>query len=432
MRKLFLFWIVVCLNYCLFCQNIGLLDTLSTDDKEIFFTEMQNRKDAFLKNLSINGTKSEQKEVKSRFDKAFSENLMKDVKKDRLLLKSLLNTYLNGLLSEIKKANPEISEDILLLVDRSYIANAYNFGDGTIVIYNYLLNCLQNEDQLVFVICHEIAHRQLEHSVNTVLARVRSDNSSDIKDKTKQLQKQRYGNRTEAEMVLKDILYKNSAAKREQETQADSLGMLFFSTLGRPNFQVIKALRNLRDSDYERDSLTIKDYRKMFSDKSLNFNEKWFDMGDYAAYFYQRTTKFNTDSLRTHPNMDERTEKLKTTFPQLFTDSSTNFTKSEEYDKWQSLAMLQNVYNQYLIEQYGNSLYEALKLYNRRPSDFLKEMIGKNFTKLYEAQQKYRLNRYVSQVNVNEYTSSYNRFCTFIINLNLDELKTFSDHFSKK
>ena len=42
-------------------------------------------------------------------------------------------------------------------------ANAYNTGDGTVVIHFGLFLTLENEDELVFVIAHEIGHQYLNH-----------------------------------------------------------------------------------------------------------------------------------------------------------------------------------------------------------------------------------------------------------------------------
>jgi predicted Zn-dependent protease len=315
------------------------------------------------------------------------------------------------------------------LISRTFNPNAYSTGEGTIVINNYLLSCLDSEDQLLFVLCHEIAHQMLKHSIYSTLQEIRRDNSNELKKQTSDIKKQKYNRRTQAEDLLKDIAYKNSSESRKDEMQADSLGFVYFSRLERDNQQVIKVLEHLRDADNEPDSLTVADYQRLFSDKRLNFNEKWFDIGDYSMYNYKKTNKYNTDSLRTHPHIAERITVLPVVSKPVET-KPTKPTVSDEFTCWHESAMTQNVYNEYIAEHYGNSLYEALKLYNRRPTPFLKEMIGKNFKKLYEAQKAYRLNRYVSQVNVNDNTTSYNVFCAFINNLKLNELELFSNYFN--
>ena len=413
-------------------QTPVLIDTLNEAQKKILQDEYTKKKENLLSNLPLQTSSKETKRVKTIFGDAY-DDLIKSIDKNELFDNSPLNQYLNSILADIKEKNPAIPE-INILVSREFEANAYNVGGGTIIFNQYLLSDLDNEDELTYIICHEIAHQYRNHVLNSILNFVKKDNSDELKSKVRELKHQRYNNRTEAENLLKDIAYKNSKENRKKEIEADSLGYIFYSQLGRNKQQPVQTLIKLKNSNYEDDSLTLKDYKKLFSASELHFNAKWFSMDDYGAYHYKESTKFNTDSLRTHPNMDERIEHLKKAFPQFLDKPKPNeaVTVSQEFNKWHNNALYQNVYNEYTAKHYGNSLYEALKLYNRKPTPFLKKMIGQNFEKLYDAQKKYRLNRYVSQVNVHRYTDSFNLFCTFINNLRLDDFKAFADYFSKE
>jgi Zn-dependent protease with chaperone function len=429
MRKLAIL-LFLFVNYCVSAQNLMLTDTLTTAQKKDLSRFYENKKNDFLKNLSVPETnKKELQEIKMRFKTIF-EDFDEAFKKNKLIDYKPINEYFNQLLAEIKKANPEIP-DIHILVSTAFHPNAYNTGEGTVVIDNYLLACLDSESQLLFILCHEIAHQTLQHGIYSTLREIRHDNSNELKKQTKNIKKQKYNRNSQAENLLKDIAYKNSSESRKDELQADSLGFVYFSGLKRDNQQIVRALESLRAADNEPDSLTIMDYQRLFADKRLNFDEKWFDMGDYSMYHYKKTNKYNTDSLRTHPNISERIAAL----PVTSNPEGTKFAEtsvSDEFTPWHESAMTQNVYNEYIAEHYGNSLYEALKLYNRQPTPFLKEMIGKNFKKLYEAQKAYRLNRYVSQINVNDNTTSYNIFCAFINHLKLSELEAFSNYFNNE
>lgn len=274
-----------------------------------------------------------------------------------------------------------------------------------------------------------MAHQTLNHVLESVRKYVKTNNSTELKSKTKQVKKQRYSRKTSAENLLKELAYKNSAVNRGKEIQADSLGYVFYSRLNRNPKQVVRILENLRDSDKESDSLTVDDYTRIFDSFKLSTKERWFKMESFDEYHYQKSTKFNTDSLRTHPNCDVRIEKLARIAPELETEViSVEFKNfdSESFLKWKQSAIYQNIQNEYFLKNYGNSLYEALKLYNRKPDDQLKKWISLNFKKLYEAKKAYRLNKYVSQVSVVEYTDSYNLFSTFIFNLGLEDLETIN------
>lgn len=402
-----------------------LLDTLKSKQKMILKNRYNQRKTEFFAQLDRGQNGEDIKEIKNIFEESYKD-VFEKIEKNELLYDSPLNLYLDKLTASIQKENPEIPRNLSILVSRKNEANAYNRGEGTIVINNSLLNAVDNEDQLVYVLCHEMAHQTLNHVLESVKKYVKTNNSTELKSKTKQVKKQRYSRKTSAENLLKELAYKNSAVNRAKEIQADSLGYVFYSRLNRNPKQVVRILENLRDSDKESDSLIVDDYKRIFDSFKLSTKERWFKMESFDEYHYQKNTKFNTDSLRTHPNCDVRIEKLTRIAPELETEAiSVEFKNldSESFLKWKQSAVYQNIQNEYFLKNYGNSLYEALKLYNRKPDDQLKKWISLNFKKLYEAKKAYRLNKYVSQVSVVEYTDSYNLFSTFIFNLGLEDLE---------
>ena len=410
-------------------QEIILLDTLHLQDKKKLKDKYNKRKSLFLSQLNHIQDKKEAKEIKAIFEENYKD-INNKIDRNELIFDSPLNNYLNDLGASIQKETPEIPKDISILISREYSINAFNRGEGTIIVNNYLLNALDHEDQLVYILCHEMAHQTLNHVLESVTKYVQSNNSLELKIQTKQLKKQKYNQKTKAENLLMEIAYKNSAINREKEIQADSLGYVFYSRLNRAPYQVIKTLEMLRDSDKEGDSLTIKDYEKLFTSFKLQTKEQWFKIDSFDQYNYQKNTKFNTDSLRTHPNCDIRIEKLTNHSPEIKKTIQQLNPSSETFLKWQKSAVYQNIQNEYFAKNYGNSLYEALKLYNKKPDVLLKKWIGLNFTKLYEAKKAYELNKYISQVNIVKYTHSYNLFSTFIFNLTLSDLETICKSFN--
>lgn len=406
-------------------QQPVLLDTLKTKQKVILKNKYNLRKIDFFAQIDRSQSGGEAKEIKSIFEESYKDIHAK-IDKNELLYDSPLNVYLDELTASIQKENPEIPKNLSILVSRENKANAFNKGEGTIIINNYLFNTLENEDQLVYVLCHEMAHQSLNHVVESVRKYVNTNNSVELKAKTKELKKQKYRKKTNAENLLKELAYQNSAESRKREIQADSLGYVFYSRLQRDPQQVVEVLTRLRDSDKERDSLTLKDYAKIFESFQLTTKEKWFKMDSFEDYYYQKNTKFNTDSLRTHPNCDVRIDRLTQIAPEIQTVVSNTVVtnnESESFVKWKQSVVYQSIQNEFFLKRYGNSLYEALKLYNRKPDEQLRQWIAINFKKLYEAKKAYQLNRYVSQVNIVENTHSYNLFSTFLFNLDLADLE---------
>lgn len=406
-------------------QQPILLDTLATKEKEYLKNQYNKRKLVFFNQIDRTQDKEEVKEIKAIFEESY-KTILHEIDQNTVLYDSPLNHYLNELTASIQKENPEISKDLSVLVSRKYNANAYNRGEGTIVVNNYLLDALDHEDQLVYILCHEMAHQTLDHVLGSVVKHVRANKSEELRSKTKQVKRQKYSRKTSAENLLLELSYKNSAANRAKEVQADSLGYVFYARLNRDPHQVANVLEKLRDSDKESDSLTVKDYIKIFDSFQLTTKERWFKMDSFEDYYYQKNTKFNTDSLRTHPNCDVRIERLAEVAPEIkdaTLKETTQNSSTTAFMRWKESAVYQNIQNEYFAKHYGNSLYEALKLYNRKPDELLRKWIAMNFKKLYEAKKAYQLNRYVSQVNIIEHTDSYNLFSTFIFNLDLSDLE---------
>lgn len=81
-----------------------------------------------------------------------------------------LETYIYGLLAKIV---PETLIDgrpcnVNLLIIQDSTPNAYIYPNGTLVITTGLLAVLHNEDELIAILSHEVAHFVLDHSIKNV------------------------------------------------------------------------------------------------------------------------------------------------------------------------------------------------------------------------------------------------------------------------
>ena len=93
------------------------------------------------------------------------------------------HNYLQSLLRSIIIANPQLKDlNIRVLFSRDWWPNAYSLGDGTIVINAGLMIYLQNEAQLVFVLCHELAHYYLDHAGKAIRKYVDKINSEQFQN----------------------------------------------------------------------------------------------------------------------------------------------------------------------------------------------------------------------------------------------------------
>ncbi|MGK4566422.1 M48 family metalloprotease [Flavobacterium sp. 3HN19-14] len=169
----------------------------------------------------------------------------------------------------MQQANPnENFSNIKVLLAVSDEVNAYNFGEGIVVIDLPLLLQTDNEYELAFILAHEIAHQQLDHVYGSALKRFQFSNSDEMRDKTRAIARQRFNKGKLASALFKQIVYGNGEESRGKENEADALGYSFFiKAYPKYGAQSIAALHQLKHIDEERDSLVAADYVNLFSKK---------------------------------------------------------------------------------------------------------------------------------------------------------------------
>lgn len=79
-----------------------------------------------------------------------------------VLASSEQNAYLKNLTGRLAVAAGKVAPEVTIL--NSSDSFAFSAGQGTILISHGLLNLLENESELAFVIAHEFAHTVLGHS----------------------------------------------------------------------------------------------------------------------------------------------------------------------------------------------------------------------------------------------------------------------------
>ena len=86
------------------------------------------------------------------------------------LTDSIIEPYIQSVFAKILKANPQL-KDYILVVTSTPIMNAVNVGGHVIIFYVPLLSIVETESQLASVLCHEIAHGELNHVETKVKSR---------------------------------------------------------------------------------------------------------------------------------------------------------------------------------------------------------------------------------------------------------------------
>ena len=371
---------------------------------------------------------SAQKNIIKEIYGGLQEDFIEKIDDNNFICDGDINSYLNGLMNEILTSN-SIDKDIYrILLSKDPQVNAYNTGDGTVVVNYGLFLAVDNEDELVFVICHEIGHQFLDHLKKDVEAYARLSTSEEMIKKTKEIKKQKYNKASMATNLLKNIRYQSYSERREKEIEADSIGLVFYRQTKRSPAAAISLLQKLDVSDTEKDSLVVEDYKKIFEKGGFVVKQRYFEQEESLFQTYTKDERFNADSLKSHPDCSTRITLIKDYLDNKFIESST--ASSTGFEEIKRNSVYQNLFNMFSAQDYGISLYEALKLYKYELQDpVLKNIIYLNLVKIYDSRKNYTINRYVPKHDNLRNTKSLNRFISFISNIKMTDLETIINNF---
>ncbi|KQT24289.1 peptidase M48 [Chryseobacterium sp. Leaf405] len=406
--------------------------------KPIDTADYAQRKD-FLKNFSVtneNLIKKNRTDYSgktgselSKFYKEFEKDFEKKVKNKDFIFNSVFDAKVKNLIDRLKKNNPQIPQNLKILIAKDNTPNAYCFADGTFVINMGLFNWLNNDDQLASVISHELGHKISEHTLKTLIGIVDQDQMDRVVVQNIKLNKE--NRNQQAFDVLKSRIYKKGAENRKQEMQADSLGYVLFKNSDFKKEEFINTLKRLEDFDtISPRELKVETYKKYFNLPKQEFKDKWLKKEDFSLYNYDNfKEKLNKDSLKSHPEIALRITYLKKIFPELKAEVKDE-KASESYAALEKIARMETLPNFFHSEDYGIGIYSSLQfLQDGEEESYYKKWLGKCFAKIYEARKNYNLNRYLDRVEPKNQSESYQQFLNFMWNLSLDEIKNISDYY---
>jgi hypothetical protein len=291
---------------------------------------------------------------------------------------------------------------------------------------------MDNEDQVASILCHEIAHNILEHSLKMILDGIqenRNDKETFFKMKNLSVNRSKM-----AFEFLKQRVYRKSEEKRQHEIEADSLGYLLFKNSKYKKEAFLNALINLKNFDSISPRIIKKEtYINLYDLPEQPFKERWMKKEDFSLYNYDHfKEKLQKDSISSHPEAIKRIETLKNYFPELETEVA-HLKGEKDFLDLQFMARREILPNFYHSEDFGLGIYVAMQfLQDGESKEYHEQWLGKMFQKIYEGRKNYNLNRYLDRVNPKDQSESYQQFLNFMWNLDLDEIKIIADHYQKE
>ena len=343
---------------------------------------------------------------------------------------SILYPFLVSVYNKIAEANPSLKNYSLVISDWPMM-NACYIGGRVIVFYAPLLSRMKNESQVAAILCHELAHGELDHVQKGIKKRLDEFYDKDFQEELRKTLKEEFNLSSKINLLALKYAFTSSYHHRSLEKEADSLGYVFLSKTNYDTHEALSALAELKVID------------KPAFDPAINYSEFFkcststFDFSSIKPY--QRTTLFNVaaqkdtlaDSLRTHPDCDKRIGYIKELMKTIPPHHGSGIDTSR-FSKVKWAAAVEMIMGFHSYEYYDLSLFNALLYLKQYPdNDFLKAMVILNWYGLYNAMKNHELADYVSNYS-DENPAELNNLIHLINSLRLPEMAEFGNCFSSK
>ena len=383
----------------------------------------------YLKTINQNQIQRVEGEFSSKIKKLYKdrdERIIKSIEDSTYIFHSELKKNLNGILSHIYSSNPEIDyKDYYFFINNSMVPNAVCYGDGMFEIYLGLLTKVDSDDELAYTICHEIAHKLLDHSLKGIYKRYAVLNSEDTKKRVEEIKKSEYGRARAALSVIDELSINILDYSKEVESEADSLGYILFSKTQFNKRKALSALNKLKRVD---DMVFYHEIKidSVFNFESYPFRSFWLKK---RTSLFDTTEKINdfqlvSDTVKTHPEIAFRVEKLVNNFdipnPNISSDGSVIF-----LNKIKPLAHKQSIESAYDLNYLDLAIYQLIEKfeYGHIDSDYYYTKMAMVLKRIYDAKKKHDLGKYVPTNNDFFDEKQLNIIRLFLHNMELGEVK---------
>lgn len=377
---------------------------------------------------------SSDKKLRNEYKKIYT-NRLEQIKQvlttHRAVTDPQVVSYLQSIVEKITAGNAELKDlKPRILFSRDWWPNAYSMGEGTIFVNAGLFIYLKTEAELAFVLAHEMAHLQLNHSGRSVDRYVQTINSDAFQSELKRLAKEQFMVNRQLEQLAKSVVFGSRQHSREYETEADRKA---FEYLLKSGFYtgaaetVLLTLHSIDDTMY---------FRPLQVDKILHFTnypfkQKWIQKESAIfSEMKEETTKNNktdADSLKTHPDCIKRIELLHKNNPVI---SGHSFLINETF--------FRQLQTDFLVEmteacyESGNlslNLYYSLQMIQEnRFMPFAVYSAARCMNKIYEEQKNHKLGMQVDTEN-KVFSEDYNLLLRLLSRIRLHELGLLNLHF---
>jgi Zn-dependent protease with chaperone function len=340
-----------------------------------------------------------------------------------------LTRYLRTVTNKIYNANPELAGRATVYAHRSASVNAISFGNGIIAVMIGLLERLENEDQVAYVLCHELAHYHYKHSQQSIQQLAELNYDKGLKKKLDEINRSEYGRYTRIKQLFEGLDLSFNKHSRNHEFEADSLGLLLYLKAGYDQNAPLRVIQILEGADQELYSTPIL-FSKIFDFKGFPFKESWIQY-EKSNVWHAPKKYADSDTAQTHPNCERRIQVLIQQMQRMGKENVGVPTKNtSQIADITTQASFEIIESEYHFKKYGKAIYKTLVLLNKYPDNaYLHAMVAKCLYQIYQSQKRHEFGKVVELPDP-RFSENYDRLLTFIHKLRLSEMANLAYYYS--
>lgn len=383
-------------------------------------TKIKTQLDADLKDLATK--QKDQREFISKRYKGRYDYFKSSIEEGDFLINSDLEKYLVKILKEVLAANHNLDPAIQLFVSRNTVPNAYSTGDGNIIFNIGLLNKMDNDAEIAFVMCHELSHQFLQHTKKKLALKAEKYTDKDYVKKLRKTLREEYNvNQKLSDLIMPGLLSEMQFSRKD-ELEADSLGLIFLSNTRfekKASISVIEKLDSI-DLFYDKDPLALS---MVLNCAGYTYQARWEpEVHKSSLQVIEDEKDTLEDSLKTHPDCKIRFQSIMRILPQNKNNIGVYFfSDSAAFRKLKLQAEAENIHTMLLWDNIGRMMFYAYHSTVYFPDNLYSRIfLSIGFARLNHLQRTHKVNTEFP-LPINDFEVNYNKMLNFLTNLNREE-----------
>lgn len=347
------------------------------------------------------------------------------------LLDPVLAPYVQQVFARILAANPQLPATTLVLT-RNPEPNAHAAGNGTVMLNIGLLPRLENESQLAFILCHELAHVAGQHLKTGLQARLTAWHSKDLKREFRRIVNSEYNISSQVKALALGVSLGRSYHSRRFERQADSLGYVLLARTSYDAAQAYRALQ-LLDAIDAPEAEGLVELPKYFA--CTEFPETFGaapakPLSIFTVQAAGQTGPATTDTLKSHPDCAKRMRFIKALAKGRVAEGPQP-AGPPGFARVRDISRLEVIQSWFDYDCYDHALFDALRLLPRQPRNaYLHSVV---LLSLFELRQHLQAHTYTEVVsNISEQNpSNFNDLLYGLYSLHYEDFTGLSACFAQ-